>query len=200
MNHVSTNTNLAMADATDESRQLDNLAQLWRAGWAALRARWYLRDATYLGPRVRLWGRPAVTNQGRMVIEERAILVSTITPLELVAEKGGTLTIGERTFINYGCSLAASLSITVGPDCHLGTYVMLMDNDFHRLEPERRLERPPSAPINIQEKVWLCSRVIVLRGVTIGAGSVVGAGSIVSKDIPPRTLAVGAPARPVRDL
>jgi maltose O-acetyltransferase len=189
-----------MAEAIKEKGQLSDLADLWRAGWANLRARWYLRHATYLGPRVRLWGRPAVNNQGRLVVEERAILVSTITPLELVVERGGELIIGERTFINYGCSIAANLSIDIGPDCHFGTYVMLMDNDFHRLEPEHRLEKPPSAPILIQEKVWLCSRVIVLRGVTIGAGSVVGAGSIVSKDIPPRTLAVGAPARPIRKL
>jgi maltose O-acetyltransferase len=76
----------------------------------------------------------------------------------------------------------------------------MMDNDFHRLEPERRDEIPPSAPIVLEEGVWLGVRVIVLRGVTIGAGSVVGAGSIVVRDVPPRSLAAGAPAKVIRTL
>jgi aminopeptidase S len=63
----------------EETSQIENMAGLWRAGMAAIRARWYLRGATHLGSRVRIWGKPAVTNRGRMIIEERAILVSTIT-------------------------------------------------------------------------------------------------------------------------
>ena len=63
---------------------------------------------------------------------------------------------------------------------------MLLDNDYHRIEPERRLERPPSAPIVVEDDVWLGARVIVLAGVTIGAGSCVGAGSVVTDDVPRR--------------
>lgn len=200
MNNTTTNTDILLPEMAAETNKFEDMVGLWQAGMAAIRARWYLRGATHLGSRVRIWGKPAVTNRGRMIIEERVILVSTITPLELVSEKGGELTIGARTFINYGCSISASKSVSIGPDCHLGTYVIMLDNDFHYIEPERRLERPPSQPIVLEEKVWLCSRVIVLRGVTIGAGSVIGAGSIVSKDIPPRTLAVGSPARPIRDI
>jgi maltose O-acetyltransferase len=76
----------------------------------------------------------------------------------------------------------------------------MMDNDFHRLEPERRDERPPSAPIVLEENVWLGVRAIVLRGVTVGAGSVVAAGSVVSRDVPPRVLVGGVPARVIRQL
>jgi maltose O-acetyltransferase len=75
-----------------------------------------------------------------------------------------------------------------------------MDNDFHRLEPERRLERPDSAPIILGENVWLGARVIVLSGVTISAGSVIGPGSVVTRDIPPRTVAAGVPARVIKEL
>jgi len=75
-----------------------------------------------------------------------------------------------------------------------------MDNDFHRLEPERRNERPDSAPIILEDNVWLGARVIVLKGVTIGEGSVIGAGSVVTKDIPPRSLAVGMPAKVIKTL
>jgi len=173
---------------------------IWSDGLAVLRARWYLRNATRVGNKVRLWGKPAIQNWGTLIIADRVRLVSTITPLELVAGAGGTLDIGESAFINYGCSIAASQLIRIGAHCNIGTYVIMMDNDFHRLEPERRNERPDSAPILLEENVWLGARVIVLRGVTIGAGSVIGANSVVTRDIPPRSLAVGAPAQVIRKL
>jgi len=46
-----------------------------------------------------------------------------------------------------------------------------MDNDFHSLDPDHRLDIPPSAPIILEENVWIGVRATVLRGVTIGAGS-----------------------------
>src|SRR5205085_12572052 len=125
---------------------------------------------------------------------------STITRLELATGANGTLEIGESAFINYGCSIAAQRLVRIGPHCNIGTYVIMMDNDFHCLEPERRNEAPESAPIILEENVWLGARVVVLRGVTIGNGSVIGAGSVVTKDIPPRTLAGGVPAKIIRQL
>ncbi|MGE3325818.1 MAG: DapH/DapD/GlmU-related protein, partial [Acidimicrobiia bacterium] len=112
----------------------------------------------------------------------------------------GRLEVGERTLLNYGTSITAASTVTIGARCLIGTLVTIMDNDFHRLEPDRRLERPDSRPISIGENVWLGTRVIVLGGVTIGAGSAIGAGSIVTKDIPPMSLAVGTPARVIRSL
>jgi maltose O-acetyltransferase len=76
----------------------------------------------------------------------------------------------------------------------------MMDNDFHRIEPERRNERAESAPIILENNVWLGARVIVLKGVTIGEGSVIGAGSVVTKNIPSRSLAVGQPAKIIKEL
>jgi maltose O-acetyltransferase len=77
---------------------------------------------------------------------------------------------------------------------------MMMDNDFHRIEPDRRDEMPDSAPIVLGENVWVGGRVIVLNGVTIGRDSVIGAGSVVSSDIPPRSVAAGVPAKVIRAL
>ncbi len=190
----------------DESakRHPNKAAFSWRHYWSSgvgfLWAKWALRRATSVGARVRLFGKASIINEGTMIIGERVQLISTITPLELVAANGGKLIIGDRSFINYGCSIAAQQLVQIGANCQIGTYVIMMDNDFHRLEPERRLERPPSAPIILKDNVWLGARVIVLNGVTIGEGSVVGAGSVVTRDIPPRSLAVGMPAKPIRQL
>ena len=169
-------------------------------GMAVLRAKWYLRAANRVGQRVRVWGNPVVKiYNGQLIIGERVRLVSTIAPLELVAN-GGTLEIGNGSFINYGSSISASQLVRIGDRCTIGTYCMLMDNDFHRLEPEMRQEVPESGSIILEENVWLGARVIVLKGVTIGAGSAIGAGSVVTKSVPPRCLAVGVPAKVIRSI
>jgi maltose O-acetyltransferase len=174
--------------------------RIWNDGRAVLRARWYLRSASTLGARVRVWGAPSIQNAGTLEVGERVRLVSTTATLEIAVGSNGLLRIGESVFINYGCSIAATKSILIGARCTIGTHVIMMDNDFHRLEPERRNESPPSAPIVLEENVWLGARVIVLRGVTIGEGSAIGAGSVVASDIPPRAVAAGVPAKVIRSI
>jgi maltose O-acetyltransferase len=173
---------------------------MWRDGRAVVNARWALRHADQLGARVRLRGRPAVTNEGRMVIGERVQLISTIATLELATERTGVLEIGARSLINFGCSLVATELVSIGQRCHIGPYTILLDNDYHRVEPERRLERPQSRPIIIEDDVWIGIRSIVMCGVRVGAGSCIAAGSVVTHDVPPRTLIAGVPARPIREL
>lgn len=167
---------------------------------AAINARWQLRRATSLGARVRLRGRPAVVTRGDLVIGDRVQLVSTVATLELVAEHGGRLEIGERSLVNFGCSIVAFQRVSIGQGALIGPHCMIMDTDFHHVEPERRLEPPEASPISIGENVWLGARVIVMPGVTIGDDAVIGIGSIVTKDIPPRSVAVGVPARVVKTL
>lgn len=165
-----------------------------------LRARWYLRHASLVGPRVRLQGRPRVVADGRLLVHDRAKLVSTVATLELVTGENGTLEIGERTLVNFGCSVVALDRVSIGERCLIGPHCMIMDTAFHDVDPARRLEPPVADPITIGANVWLGARVIVMPGVTIGDDSVIGIGSIVTRDIPPRSLAVGSPAKVVRDL
>jgi len=62
------------------------------------------------------------------------------------------------------------------------------------------VRRRPSEgrPVRVGANVWLGDGVVVLPGVTIGEGTIVGANSVVSRDLPPRVIAVGAPARPIK--
>lgn len=167
---------------------------------AVLRAHWYLRRARHIGTRVRLRGRPAVATRGDLVVEDRVQLVSTVARLELVVEAGATLRIGARSLVNFGTSIVALDRVTIGQRCLIGTHCTIMDTAFHHIDPDRRLEAPTAQPITIGDNVWLGSRVVVFPGVTIGDDSVVGIGSIVTSDIPPRSLAVGVPARVIRSL
>jgi maltose O-acetyltransferase len=149
---------------------------------------------------VRVRGKTIVRGEGRLVIGDHARITGTVTPVELLAGPNAVIEIGERTALNYGTSIGAMERVTIGAYCNIGSYVIIIDNAFHTLEPERRLERPPSQPVVVEDVVWLGSRAIVLPGVHIGTGSVVGAGSVVTASVPPRSLCVGVPARVLRQL
>lgn len=177
-----------------------SIRDVGKTGIAVLRARWYLRSADELGQRSRLVGRADVTNHGHMVIGERARLNGSREPLELATGTDGTLEIGVSTFINFGTSIVATRHITIGSNCLIGPYCMVMDNSYHRIEPDRRYETPPSDPVVIGDNVWLGARSIVLPGVHIGDHAVIGAGSVVTHSLPPRTLAAGVPARVIKQI
>jgi acetyltransferase-like isoleucine patch superfamily enzyme len=161
---------------------------------------WCLRRATHLGQGARVWGRPSLRLGGTCWIGDRVRLVSTIATTEVVVKRGGLLEILDGTYINYGCSIAVTNRLRIGTQCRIGPYVMISDNQFHCLEPDRRDELPESEPVTLEDNIWLGARVIVLPGVTIGMNSVIGAGSVVSRDIPPNSVAAGVPAKVIKKL
>jgi acetyltransferase-like isoleucine patch superfamily enzyme len=165
---------------------------------AAINARRHLRTASAIGPRVTLRGRPHVENLGTLTIGDRVRLVSTVATLELVTLPDGHLEIGDNVFVNYGSSLVSSAHVKIGNDCLIGTHVMVMDCDFHRVED--KTWDTSGEPIILEERVWLGNRSMVLKGVTIGHDSVVAAGSVVTRDVPPRSVVAGVPAQVVRSF
>ncbi|QMU68651.1 sugar O-acetyltransferase [Streptacidiphilus sp. P02-A3a] len=113
---------------------------------------------------------------------------------------GYNITIGPRTFVNFNAVMLDAATITVGADVRIGPGVQLL-TPTHELDAERRREGWERAlPVTIGDNVWLGGGVIVCPGVTIGENTVVGAGSVVTRDLPPGVLAVGNPARIVREL
>lgn len=113
---------------------------------------------------------------------------------------GRHISVGARTFANFGLVCLDVAPITIGDDVQIGPYVQLL-TATHPLDAKPRLDKWESAqPITIEDNAWLGGGVIVCPGVTIGANTVVGAGAIVVKDLPADVLAVGNPARIVRRL
>lgn len=147
---------------------------------------------------VRLRGSVLLSGSGKLVLGEGVSLNGTVVPIELTTYESGRIEIGEYTFINYGSSIAARASVKIGSYCHIGHYMFVMDNDQH--DVVRHLEVPPSNPVIIEDNVWIGSKVIILPGVRIGSRAVIGAGSVVTKNIPPRCVAAGNPARVLRHL
>ncbi len=118
----------------------------------------------------------------------------------LQCDYGYQTTIGARTFANWGLILLDVATVTIGDDVQIGPNVQLL-TATHPLEAGPRRDKWEAAePIVIGDNVWLGGGVIVCPGVTIGADTVVGAGSVVTRDLPSGVLAVGSPARVVREL
>ncbi|MFC8730908.1 sugar O-acetyltransferase [Luteimicrobium sp. NPDC057192] len=118
----------------------------------------------------------------------------------LFVDYGENLHVGARTFVNYNLTALDVAAITIGEDCQIGPNVQLL-TPTHPVEPQPRRDKLEAAqPITIGDNVWLGGGVIVCPGVTIGENSVIGAGAVVTRDVPANVVAVGNPARVVREL
>ena len=110
------------------------------------------------------------------------------------------LKIGEHCWLNAPLFADLTDDITIGDRVNIGHHVVLVTAN-HEVGPFSQRAGPvDSAPIVIGDGTWIAAGVTILPGVTIGAGSIIGAGSLVTCDVPPRTLALGRPARAVRRL
>ena len=113
---------------------------------------------------------------------------------------GKYITIGARTFANYGLVALDVAPITIGKDVLIAPNVQLL-TPTHPLDAQLRLDKLEAAkPIVIGDNVWLGGGAIVLAGVTIGKNSVIGAGAVVTRSVPADCVAVGNPARVIREL
>lgn len=117
------------------------------------------------------------------------------------------LILGDRIQVNDSVHVAAIDRVEIGDDTLIASRVFISDHNHGRYDGPDPLSTPDvppelrpisSAPVVIGRKVWIGEGVAVLPGITIGDGAIVGAGAVVTRDIPPRSIAVGNPARVVR--
>jgi hypothetical protein len=163
-----------------------------------------LAHARYaLGPGARLRIGPGVVTErirgalcftlgpgAHVEIGERTWLRTELGPVHVVAFEGAELRLGPESFLN-GCHLSAKRRLTLGRRAWVGPGSRVFDADQHDFDAERP---EVVAPVSIGDHVWIASDVTVLRGVSIGEHSVIGARSVVTNDVPPHSLAFGAPA------
>ena len=106
--------------------------------------------------------------------------------------------IGERLFMNSGCKFQDQGGIFIDDDCLLGHNVTLCTIN-HNPDPDQRGDMS-FAPIRIEDKAWIGANATVLQGVTIGEGAIVAAGAVVTKDVAPRTVVGGIPAKFIKNV
>lgn len=101
-----------------------------------------------------------------------------------------------------GVVIHCNEKITIGNNCLLAPGVILCDNNSHRVSVnyEERMKSPASAPIVLEDNVWIGMNSIVLKGIAIGENSIVAAGSVVTKNLPANGLYGGNPAKLIKRL
>ncbi len=111
---------------------------------------------------------------------------------------GKNIKIGKNVFINACCRFQDQGGIEIGDGSLIGhnTTIATLNHDFN---PDKRANLHPS-PVKIGKNVWIGSDCTILPGVEIGDGAVIGAGSVVTKSVPANSIAVGSPARVIKQI
>lgn len=117
-----------------------------------------------------------------------------------VVTRGGRISIGDNVHIGKGVVIVSHESVQIGDGTQIAEYVVIRDQDHDIDLRPIHLGGFKTSSIKIGKDCWLGAKVTVLRGSKIGDGSVIGAHSLVRGVIQPYTLAVGCPARFVREL
>ncbi len=111
---------------------------------------------------------------------------------------GKNIKIGKNVFINACCRFQDQGGIEIGDGCLIGhnTTIATLNHDFN---PNKRANLHP-APVKIGKNVWIGSDCTILPGVEIGGGAIIGAGSLVTKSVPANSIALGSPARVIKQI
>lgn len=160
-------------------------------------AKFYLWSCNSIGRFVTTRGKPKVSNKGLILIGDRVAIWSVFDRTKFFVHPKAVLSIGAYSRIN-GVHISVKQSVTIGKRVRIGPYTLIMDSDFH--DSYDRSKEGKVKPVTIEDDVWIASRVIILKGVTIGAGSMIAAGSVITHDIPGKAVAAGVPAKVIKYL
>jgi serine acetyltransferase len=94
--------------------------------------------------------------------------------------------------------IGSAHEILIGNNCMIASNAYITDSDWHDIY--NRVSIGKTAPIKIDDNVWIGDSVIVCKGATIGENSIIGAGAVVVDDIPANCVAAGNPAKVVKKL
>lgn len=132
----------------------------------------------------------------------------------LQTQHDGTITIGDHCCIYNRTVIGSVEEITIGNCVVISNHVHIYDNNNHPTDPAVRhkmclddfdgdawkWKHAASAPIRIEDDVWIGEYASIMKGVTIGKGAIVAAHAVVTKNVPPYTVVAGNPAKVVKEL
>ncbi len=110
--------------------------------------------------------------------------------------------VGDNVFMGIDTFISTNVSLRIGNDVMFGPRVTIIGGDHNFYTPGKPMRQVKKGgknfPISIENDVWIGSNVTILKGVTIGEGCVIGAGSLVVKSLPPYSVCVGSPCKPIK--
>ena len=137
--------------------------------------------------------------EGRLDIGAQAFF----EPGVWLTSEAGRIRIGGGTFLNLNVMVAALDLVDIGAHCMLANGCLVTDANHRFDDPHRPVPWQgftSKGPTRIGDNVWLGANVVVTSGVTIGERSVIGANAVVVDDIPPSSIAAGAPAKVLKTI
>lgn len=143
--------------------------------------------------------------RGGIVINSSIVsnLVGVCQRTIISCRDGGHIYIGANVGIT-GSTIYSLSSITLGDNVLIGSGCKIVDNDFHPLEPEKRINQKDCeikrSPISIGENSFIGMNSIILKGTTIGKNCIIGAGSVVHGSFPDNVVIAGNPARIIKNI
>jgi len=110
------------------------------------------------------------------------------------------LSIGPHTSIGRNTIISCESAIEIGANTQIAPFVYISDND-HGAQKGARMDSQPhvTKPVRIGNDVWIGAGAIILKGVTIADGAVIGAGAVVTHDVGTNAIAVGVPAKTIKE-
>ncbi|MCK9204099.1 MAG: acyltransferase [Bacteroidales bacterium] len=123
---------------------------------------------------------------------------STVEDFTVINNGVGDIYIGDRTRIGIGCTLIGPVSVGNDVGVAQGVVMTALNHNYEDISKPTSKQGVSTAPIIIEDEVWLGANCVILPGITVGKHSVIAAGSVVTKNIPPYSVAFGNPARVIR--
>lgn len=113
----------------------------------------------------------------------------------------GRITVGDGTAINEGCVITAMERVDIGARVMIAprVYILDVDHKFDRRDIPIAEQGYVVRPVVIEDDVWIGTGAVITKGVRIARGAIIGANSVVTRDIPPYAIAVGVPAKVIKE-
>ncbi len=138
--------------------------------------------------------------EGRMEVGAGALFEPGVW---ITAPAPARVRIGAGTFLNLGVMVAAMELVEIGEHCMFANGCFVTDADHRFDDPDRPITWQgfqSKGPTRVGDNVWCGANVVITSGVTVGERCVIGANSVVRSDVPPYSIAVGAPARVIKQI
>lgn len=136
-------------------------------------------------------GKGAEVHVGKDVQLEKSV--------HLALGDGARIYIGDNTYVGESSLILAVKEVRIGSGCAISMHVVMMDTSSHPIGLEGEPLETKIAPIEIGDHVWIGSRAVILKGVKVGAGAIIANNAVVTRDVPPKALVGGNPARVIRE-
>jgi acetyltransferase-like isoleucine patch superfamily enzyme len=131
----------------------------------------------------------------RLVLKKRSYLKN-----DVIIQGSGYIELGENSYISSYSVIGVNEKIIIGKNVMIADHVSIRDTNhkFDRTDIPMIEQGISTAPVIVEDDVWIGHGAIITKGVKIGNGAIVAAGAVVTKDVPPYAIVGGVPAKIIK--